>query len=302
MNIDTALLREQVTRKFNEDIAAIARFEEMTMQRPIPFPPTTVGSVLGVRATMEHDVTYRVGPGALPKMLTVRKEGKNSQPTIKRGCHNAEAACLRLSEPFTVPDLAAATGLTKGGAGSQIRRWLKTGRLQKVALGKYKRSVLWGGPKVGATRPIERTLDNPASKRPDSKTTGSKYVAACLKLNEPFRAVHVAKATGLTDKAASTQLWRWEGKGLVTNVAPGEFKRTAKMGNSTPAPLPDGRISVPGLDRPDYDHESTEYLEVRLQQAIAERDDAERNGRMGLQRILTDKVKMLQGKISARQG
>lgn len=54
----------------------------------------------------------------------------------------------RIPEPFTQIDLADRLGMTKGGAQSQLRRWIYWGWAKNVEYGKYVRTGSFGGEKL----------------------------------------------------------------------------------------------------------------------------------------------------------
>jgi len=66
---------------------------------------------------------------------------------------------MRLPEPFTSVDIRAVTGTTKGGAESQLRRWIYWRWVKNVAYGKYVRTPNFGGEK-------QHIGYNPSRKKP----------------------------------------------------------------------------------------------------------------------------------------
>lgn len=111
-------------------------------------------------------------------------------------------------------------------------------------------------PEPVATHPIERqrTQETPSARKPKAKaprrSEASEHNAACcLKLSQPFARQALAKATGLSNNGATSQIGRWVARGLVKRVGSNQYERTAKFPQKTSIkPAAAERVHVPGLD------------------------------------------------------
>ena len=73
--------------------------------------------------------------------------------------------------------------------------------------------------------------------------------ACCLKLSQLFARQALAKATGLSNNGATSQIGRWLARGLVKRVGSNQYERTAKFPQKTSIkPAAAERVHVPGLD------------------------------------------------------
>jgi len=294
MNIDTMQLRDTITRKYQEDLLAIKRLEEWS----------GAPSVLGP--------TGHTGPAGLPDpgpfgyiaCASTRTKPSSRQP--QKGIH--EEACLALQEPFGCAEIAKATGLGLKGAASQMYRWVRFGLLKKVEAGKYRRTAKFNG--APAVKPRAGNLDArpkvvpPYTPKSELESKASQE-QAIKQLNEPFKIADIALATGLSKNGASSLLNRWCDRGILQKVGFGQYKRGSNFPGAAPrpvgkvAPTPPspatGRIRIPGLD--DGVADTVEELEAKLKSTIEERDSAKQGGRLALERILSDKILMLQNKI-----
>jgi hypothetical protein len=156
MEINTVLLREQITNQYRRDIEALDRIEMFSSVRPTLEDVNRSGLVMKAQPIDPIGKPVRINLGNGRTVAAKRKP---------RGSHNAIEACLKLSEPFGIKDLAAATGLSEKGASSQLYRWFGDGRLLKVSPGQYKR-----GPKFSPLAAGVEKRPNVPAPDPDLKS------------------------------------------------------------------------------------------------------------------------------------
>jgi hypothetical protein len=96
--------------------------EKFTAPAPTPAPVT-------VRA--------RLCASAAPKNRATRSPRATTTKAPRRPTEEIVAAVHKLPQPFGIPDLVAATGLTRKAASSTCHRWIKTGWLKRNGYGQF---------------------------------------------------------------------------------------------------------------------------------------------------------------------
>lgn len=170
-----------------------------------------------------------IAPDAKPKRKYLRKTPKSgARRAIKKGAQERLGVIRQLVEPFDAELSSNAAGIDKKIAGISLCGYAKTGWIERVASGKYKRTKKF--PQVGEApasapqppAPPKAAASNGSSNGqtgshhdlPEGSLIRTVYFAA-LKVPEPFTDASLAIASGMQRESVGVALVKLERKEYV---------------------------------------------------------------------------------------